>query len=105
MKANYHSSKYPDLRIIRPLIYVREYMTRNYAKLFSLPIVNENCPACYQAPKERQRTKLMLAAQEQLNKNLFSNIMKAIQPLMKKENDQWCGNGNNNGGDEQSDDE
>lgn len=63
-----------DIRIIRPLCLIRERLTRQYAKgdtfarVYSitvvntnnapckliaaqLPVINENCPACYEAPK------------------------------------------------------
>merc|ERR1711959_434970 len=63
MKANYHVGKDGDIRVIRPLIYTRERMTREYCVAMEMPVVNENCPACFDAPKERQRTKELLAAQ------------------------------------------
>jgi tRNA(Ile)-lysidine synthase TilS/MesJ len=74
MKANYHVES-GDLRIIRPLCYVRERFTREYANLSNLPVVNENCPACFEAPKERQRCKVMLAAQEHIHQNLYQNML------------------------------
>ena len=35
-----------------------------FAEGASLPIVAENCPACFDAPKERYRVKCLLATQE-----------------------------------------
>ena len=65
MKANYTNSE-GDLRIIRPFVYVRENQLRHFAEFEKLPIIAENCPACFEAPKERQRIKQLLAQQELL---------------------------------------
>ena len=65
MKAHY-TNKEGDLRIIRPLVYVRENTLRHFAESQKLPIIAENCPACFEAPKERQRVKQLLAQQELL---------------------------------------
>ena len=46
MKANYHAEA-GDIRIIRPLVYARESLMRQYADVADLPIINENCPAWY----------------------------------------------------------
>lgn len=81
MKANYFNET-GDVRIIRPLAYCRERLTREYAKVMDLPVINENCPACYEAPKERARVKLLLASQEHLYPNLFQNLLRAMEPLM-----------------------
>ncbi len=40
-----------DLRVIRPLVYVRERDLNSFAKQVSLPVIPENCPACFAAPK------------------------------------------------------
>ena len=45
-------------------------------------IINENCPACFEAPKERQRVKKMLAREEAENRLLFSSIKRSLLPLM-----------------------
>jgi len=50
MKANYKIEA-GDVRVIRPLIYVREHMTRDFSQTSKLPIINENCPACFEQPK------------------------------------------------------
>jgi hypothetical protein len=50
MKAHYRASDHP-VRIIRPLTYVREIMTREYAQLRALPVIDENCPGCFESPK------------------------------------------------------
>jgi tRNA 2-thiocytidine biosynthesis protein TtcA len=81
MKVNY-MNKQRDVRIIRPLCTLRESRTREFAKVVGLPIISENCPACFEAPKERQRVKLMLAAQENLHPNLHQTLLRAMRPLM-----------------------
>jgi tRNA(Ile)-lysidine synthase TilS/MesJ len=50
MKANY-TIEAGDVRVIRPLIYVREAATRDFSQACKLPIINENCPACFEQPK------------------------------------------------------
>lgn len=52
MKANYNIEA-GDVRVIRPLIYVREKATREFSITAQLPIINENCPACFEQPKVR----------------------------------------------------
>ena len=84
MKANYVNDK-GDLRIIRPLVYVRERLTKNFAEDAKLPVITENCPACFAAPTERHRTKLLLASQEQALPDVFSSILKAMKPIMRGE--------------------
>jgi len=70
MKANYTIDA-SDLRVIRPLVTCREALFREFANKANLPIVADNCPACFSAPKERHRIKLMLAQQEHLFPDLF----------------------------------
>jgi selenocysteine lyase/cysteine desulfurase/tRNA(Ile)-lysidine synthase TilS/MesJ len=82
MKANYVNDK-GDLRIIRPLVYVREKVTKAFAQDSKLPVITENCPACFAAPTERHRTKLMLASQEQAIPDVFSSILSAMKPIMR----------------------
>ena len=40
-----------DLRVIRPFVYVREKDLRTFADSCRLPVIAENCPACFEAPK------------------------------------------------------
>jgi hypothetical protein len=40
-----------DLRVIRPFVYVREKSLRQFAESRNLPVIPENCPACFEAPK------------------------------------------------------
>ena len=54
MKAHYVVDS-GDLRVIRPMVYVREKEAEAFAEDSKMPIVAENCPACFEAPKERFR--------------------------------------------------
>ena len=60
MKANYTIDK-GDLRVIRPLVTCREALFKDFAERTQLPVITDNCPACFSAPKERHRIKLMIA--------------------------------------------
>nr|CAD7447759.1 unnamed protein product [Timema bartmani] len=81
MKAHYNIRE-RDLRVIRPFVYVREKSLRQFAESRNLPIIPENCPACFEAPKERHRTKQLLAQQEILFPRLFWSLRSALHPLM-----------------------
>ncbi|KAK7082567.1 hypothetical protein SK128_017261 [Halocaridina rubra] len=81
MKAHY-IVKEEDLRVIRPFIYVREKELRIFAESKKLPVIPENCPACFEAPKERHRVKQMLAQQEVLFPGLFWSLRTALHPVM-----------------------
>jgi tRNA 2-thiocytidine biosynthesis protein TtcA len=83
MKANY-TVKEGDLRLIRPLIYVREQQTHKYAEAEDLPIIIENCPACFDMPTQREHMKQLLAAEEKQNDNLFGSLLTAMKPLIGK---------------------
>eukprot|EP00940_MAST-03C_sp_MAST-3C-sp2_P001477 g1477.t1 len=82
MKANYTIDE-GDLRVIRPLVYVREIEMRKYSLAARLPVINENCPACFEAPKERHRVKKLLQQEESACPGLFSRLRRAIMPLME----------------------
>ena len=81
MKANY-TNREGDVRIIRPMIYVRERQTADFARTAGLPVVADSCPACFAKPTERAHMKTLLAQEERHNKYLFKSILKAITPLM-----------------------
>jgi tRNA(Ile)-lysidine synthase TilS/MesJ len=81
MKANYTINA-GDLSVIRPLAYCRESMMTEFSRSANLPIVNENCPACFEEPKERARMKKLLAKEETLYPNFYDNIKRAMLPLM-----------------------
>lgn len=80
MKAHY-TNREGDVRIIRPMIYVRERQTADFARKAGLPVVVDSCPACFAKPTERARLKTLLAKEEIHNKYLFKSILKAITPL------------------------
>lgn len=90
MKANYLIDA-GDLRVIRPLVTCREALFHEFSKKNNLPIIADNCPACFSAPKERHRIKLMLAQQENLFPSMFSSILKTITPLMKLKSHEHLG--------------
>ena len=71
-----------DLRIIRPFVYVRERALRDFAEGRNLPIIPENCPACFEDAKERHRVKQLLAHQELLFPNLYQSLKTAMRPAM-----------------------
>jgi len=84
MKANYLNDS-GDVTIIRPLSYARESQCRDFAKDSRFPVINENCPACFEEPKERARVKQLLAQEESMVPGLFFNMRKALLPLMVDE--------------------
>eukprot|EP01095_Lingulamoeba_sp_RSL-Kostka_P017249 TRINITY_DN8856_c2_g1_i1.p1 TRINITY_DN8856_c2_g1~~TRINITY_DN8856_c2_g1_i1.p1 ORF type:complete len:1221 (+),score=453.67 TRINITY_DN8856_c2_g1_i1:204-3866(+) len=81
MKAHYTNEE-GDLRVIRPFVYVRERELAKFAKEHALPVIPENCPACFKAPKERHRMKQLLAQQEHLFPNVINSLRAAIDPLI-----------------------
>ena len=60
MKAAYVVDE-GDLTVIRPGIYCRERQLRDFSYAAGLPVINENCPACFEVPKERHHIKKLLA--------------------------------------------
>ncbi len=52
MKANYEILD-RGIRVIRPLVYVREALLRQFAHDSKLPIIEDNCPACFVSPTVR----------------------------------------------------
>jgi len=83
MKAHYLNDD-GDLRIIRPLVYVRERMTRDFAASNELPVIADSCPACFAMPTQRQHMKDLLAAEEARNKLLFRSLLTTLRPLMSE---------------------
>lgn len=81
MKAHYRIDA-GDLRVIRPLIYVRERQTAQFVKATALPLVTETCPGCMAKPTERARMKALLAMEEQRNPRVFKSLLSAMRPLM-----------------------
>lgn len=81
MRAHYRNDA-GDLRVIRPFIYVRERQTRAFAEAAGLPVIIENCPACFSKPQQRYAMKLMLAEQEKRHPKLYASLRTAIKPLL-----------------------
>merc|ERR1712176_1526135 len=81
MKANYRVNA-GDISVIRPLIYCREGLMTEFAKNANLPVINENCPACFEEPKERARIKKLLSREETMYTNFYDNLRRSIIPLM-----------------------
>lgn len=80
MKANY-TNQDGDIRIIRPMIYVRERQTADFATNVTLPVIPDSCPACFAMPTEREHMKELLAREETHNKDLFKSLKTALSPL------------------------
>lgn len=81
MKAHYINDE-KDLRIIRPLVYVRERQLADFAKNTDLPVIADSCPACYKMPTEREHFKQWLLDEEKRNKNLYKNLLSAMKPML-----------------------
>lgn len=81
MKANYVNDA-GDIRIIRPLVYIRERQTAAFSVTAELPIINDSCPACFSAPTQREHVKMLLANEEKDHKYVFQSLLNAMRPLM-----------------------
>ena len=83
MKAHYLNDA-GDVRIIRPLVYVRERQLRDFSQAAGLPVIRDNCPACFRMPTQRAHMKQLLAGEESHNKRLFQTLLSAMRPLMEE---------------------
>lgn len=83
MKANYQVRD-GSLRVIRPLVKVRERQLAAFAKTAGLPVIHDNCPACFAMPTQRQYMKELLTREAAGNPHLMQNIFTAIKPLMAR---------------------
>ena len=81
MKAHYTNDA-GDVRVIRPLVYVRETQTAAFAEQAKLPIIPDSCPACFSSPTQRAHFKTLLAQEERSNPQLFAKLLHAMRPLM-----------------------
>ncbi|MEK7261124.1 MAG: ATP-binding protein [Pseudomonadota bacterium] len=88
MKAHYVNDV-GDLRIIRPLVYVRERQTADFAARAGLPVIKDNCPACFRMPTKRQYIKNLLAVQESENNLLFGSLLSTMRPLMMESAEEY----------------
>lgn len=80
MKAHYVNDA-GDVRVIRTLLYVRERVTIAFAAHARLPVIADNCPACFRMPTRRAHFKALLAAEEQTHPRLFANLLATMRPL------------------------
>jgi tRNA 2-thiocytidine biosynthesis protein TtcA len=83
MKAHYRIDA-GDLRVIRPFVNVRERQTEAFAKEAELPVIIENCPACFDMPTQRYHTKMLLLNEEKNNPGLYKSLLTAMQPLIRE---------------------
>lgn len=81
MKAHYLIDA-GDIRVIRPLVYVREGQCNDFARQAGLPVVADSCPACFRIPTQRAYMKSLLAREERVNRHLMQNLLTAMRPLM-----------------------
>jgi tRNA 2-thiocytidine biosynthesis protein TtcA len=81
MRAHYRIDA-GDLRVIRPFVYVRERQLKDFAQAAGLPVIADNCPACFRKPTERQAMKDLLAREEGRHNRLFPNLLQAVRPLL-----------------------
>lgn len=81
MKAHYRNAD-GDLRIIRPLVYARERQLADFAASAGLPVIRDNCPACFRMPTQRAHMKALLAQEESYNSQLFKALLSSMRPLM-----------------------
>lgn len=81
MKAHYIIDD-GDLRVIRPFVYVRECQLAEFALTAKLPVIKDNCPACFGMPTQREAMKRLLAQQEAEYPQTFKSIISAIKPLL-----------------------
>jgi len=84
MKAHYENDA-RDVRIIRPLVYVRERQTASFAAEAAFPVIPDSCPACFDMPTQRQHMKELLAREETGNSGLFKSLLTTLKPMMAAE--------------------
>lgn len=83
MKAHYTNDD-GDLRIIRPLVYMRERQSRDFVADNNIPIIADSCPACFSMPTQREHMKQLLHKEEQENKTLFKTLLSTLKPIMSE---------------------
>lgn len=82
MKAHYRIDA-GDIRVIRPLVYVRERQTRAWSEDAKLPVIPDSCPACFRMPTQRAHMKALLHEEESHNTHLFGALLSTLRPLMQ----------------------
>jgi tRNA(Ile)-lysidine synthase TilS/MesJ len=86
MKAHYINDA-KDLRIIRPMVYVRERQLADFAKTADLPVIADSCPACFSMPTEREYFKQWLLEEEKRIPSLYKNLLSAMKPMLDETKD------------------
>ena len=86
MKAHYINDA-KDLRIIRPMVYVRERQLADFAASSNLPVIADSCPACFTMPTERDHFKQWLLTEEKRTPNLYKNLLSSVKPMLDEVND------------------
>lgn len=81
MQAHYQIDA-GDLRVIRPFVYARERQTADFARAANLPVIVDNCPACFRMPTQRAQMKTLLGQQEREHPHLMRNMLHTIRPLL-----------------------
>lgn len=84
MKAHYINNE-GDLRVIRPLILVRERQLTDFAQRAGFPLITDNCPGEL-GPSRRLEIKQLLAAEEHRYPMIFKSLQQALQPLLERDN-------------------
>ncbi|MDI9347520.1 MAG: ATP-binding protein [Methylacidiphilales bacterium] len=83
MKAHYTINQ-GDLRVIRPLCYAREQWMKDFSLKHNLPIVPEDVPSEFSAPKERASIKEWLASVEKEDAQKIQKTLRAITPMLRQ---------------------
>ena len=65
-----------ELTIIRPMVYIDEYMTIKAAKDFNYPVIQNPCPA--NGHTNRQQIKELVASLSKTMPNIKRNLFKAL---------------------------
>jgi tRNA 2-thiocytidine biosynthesis protein TtcA len=84
MRAHYRIDA-GDLRVARPLVYIRERQLADFARSAGLPVIRDNCPACFRMPTQREHMKALLRAEESSNHKLFKSLLAAMRPLLQED--------------------
>ena len=87
MKAHYTNDD-GDVRVIRPMVYVREAETKKFSYAACLPVINESCPACFEGPKERHRVKKLLAQENERDRRKRQRVSQPAQPHQQQQQQQ-----------------
>uniref|UniRef100_UPI0034DF2038 tRNA 2-thiocytidine biosynthesis TtcA family protein n=1 Tax=Candidatus Thiodubiliella endoseptemdiera TaxID=2738886 RepID=UPI0034DF2038 len=86
MKAHYINDD-KDLRVIRPMVYVRERQLADFSITAGLPVIADSCPACFSMPTERDYFKQWLLTEEKRLPNLYRNLLSSMKPMLDETND------------------